>query len=260
MPGNGVPRLAAERRRAIVAELRANGRLEVAETADRFETSVETIRKDLISLEKRGLLRRVHGGALPVQTMTFEPDVTSRVSENRDEKVRIGTRALTHLPERGVVMIDAGSTTQLFTEMLPNRSDLRVFTNSLIIASIAASKPSIICHTLGGRIRPTTMAEVGATARRSLESLHFDIAFVGTNAVSPKRGLYTPDPDEAAVKQDMIANSERVILLADHRKFGQHSLVRYADLSEIDVVITGAELHEDFRHELAAAGVEMEYV
>ena len=255
----GTSMLAAERRQAIVQAVRTQGRIEVGEAAARFDTTVETIRKDLIALEAAGLLRRVHGGALHVEMMTFEPDVASRVSEHYDEKRRIAARAQLEVPERGAVLIDAGSTTQFFTEMLADRPGLQVFTNSLIVAQLAASKPLVVCHTLGGRVRSQTMAEVGSAARRSLRDLHFDIAFVGTNAVSVRRGLSTPDPEEAAIKRDMIAQSERVVLLADHTKFAQNSLVKYADLDEVDLVVTGVELGEAHRRELVDAQIEVTF-
>lgn len=253
-----VSMLAAERRQEIIKAIRTYGRIEVADAAAKFDTSLETIRKDLIALEAQGLLRRVHGGALHVENMIFEQDIASRVRENYDEKRRITVRALAELPSSGAVLLDAGSTIQMLAEMLPARRDLHIFTNSLVVAQAVASRPPLVCHTLGGRVRSRTMAEVGATARRSLQDLHFDIAFVGTNAVSIRRGLSTPDPDEAAIKRDMITNSDRVVLLTDHTKFAQNSLVRYADLTEIDLVITGIELEESYRTALADAGVETE--
>jgi DeoR family fructose operon transcriptional repressor len=249
--------LVAERRQQLLDVVRTRGRLEVARVASEFGTSTETIRKDLIALESRGLLRRVHGGALQMASMTFEVDVASR-AENLEEKGRIVARAIEEVPEEGAIFIDAGSTTLVFAELLQGRAGLSVFTNSLMVARIAAGKPFFSCHTLGGRVRPKTLAEVGSWTERVLDDslFHFDVAFVGANAISFKRGLCTPDPEEAAVKRGMIVNSERVVLLADHTKFGQNSLVRYADLGEIDLVITGVEIEDDHRLAITDAGVE----
>lgn len=251
--------LAAERRQELLNTVRTSGRVEVARAASQLRTSTETIRKDLVALESQGLLRRVHGGALQVSSMTFEPDVANR-TQDLAEKGRIAGRALAEVPEDGAVFIDAGSTTLVFAEALDGIAGLRVFTNSLTVASIIAGKPFLSCHTLGGRVRPKTLAEVGSWTERLLEDshFHFDVAFVGTNAISFSRGLCTPDPEEAAVKRGMIANSERVVLLADHTKFGQNSLVKYADLSEIDLIITGVEIEDEHRLALKEAGVETE--
>lgn len=253
---NRTQMLAAERRREIVKVVRSQGRIEVAAAAIEFDTSGETIRKDLIALESHGLLRRVHGGGLRVEAMTFEPGIASR-TENLSEKRRVATRGLRELPEGGAVFIDAGSTTQIFAELLPNRSGLQIFTNSLLVAQTVAARPLLTCHTLGGRVRSTTLAEVGPVAQRCLDDLHFDIAFVGTNAISFTWGLSTPDPDEAAIKRGMIISSERVVLLTDHTKFAQTSLVKYANLNEIDLIITGTEVEESHRTALSEAGIEM---
>jgi DeoR family fructose operon transcriptional repressor len=249
--------LVAERRQELLDTVRTHGRLEVARAASELRTSTETIRKDLVALESQGLLRRVHGGALQVPSMTFEPDVVNR-TEDLEEKGRIAARALGEVPAEGTIFIDAGSTTLAFAELLEGRAGLRVFTNSLTVARIVAGKPFLSCHTLGGRVRPNTLAEVGSWTERLLDDshFHFDVAFVGTNAISFSRGLCTPDPEEAAVKRGMIVNSERVVLLADHTKFGQNSLVKYADLAEIDLVVTGVETEGEHRRALTDAGVE----
>jgi DeoR family fructose operon transcriptional repressor len=249
--------LVAERRQALINAVRTHGRLEVATAASELGTSTETIRKDLIALEAQGLLRRVHGGALRLTSMTFEPDVASR-TENLEEKRRIGARALEEVPEDGAIFIDAGSTTQVFAELLQGAAGLQVFTNALTVAGVLAGKTLLSCHTLGGRVRPNSLAEVGSRAERVLEDYHFDVAFVGTNAASFSRGLSTPDPEEAAIKRGIIVNSERVVLLADHTKFARNSLVKYADLAEIDLIITGIEIEDEYRAALADAGVETE--
>jgi DeoR family fructose operon transcriptional repressor len=134
-----------------------------------------------------------------------------------------------------------------------------VFTNALLVAQIVAAKPQLTCHTLGGRVRTTTLAEVGAAARRGLSDLHFDIAFMGTNAISFTRGLSTPDPEEAAIKRAMIASSERVVILTDHTKFAQTSLVRFAELSDIDLVIAGTETEMSHRAALTECGLEARF-
>lgn len=255
--GNGVMLLADERRRALAEAVRTHGRLEVAAAAAELGTSMETIRKDLIVLESQGLLRRVHGGAVGVRSLTFEPDIGSR-TENLGEKKRIAARALDALPQEGAIFIDAGSTTQLFAELLSAGTGLQVFTNALTVAGALARNHFENCHTVGGRVRPNSLAEVGSLAQRVFDEYRFDVAFVGTNAASFTRGLCTPDPEEAAIKRAIIASSERVVLLADHTKFGHDSLVKYAELGDVDVVITGTELADVHRTALAEAGVEVD--
>ena len=249
--------MVSERRQALIDAVRTRGRLESAAAAAELGTSTETIRKDLIALESQGLLNRVHGGALALQSLTFEPDIGSR-TENLAEKRRIAARALAEVPRDGAIFIDAGSTTQVFAEILIAAPGLLVFTNALTVAGIFAGKHFLNCHTVGGRVRPNSLAEVGSLAQRVFDDFRFDVAFVGTNAASFSRGLCTPDPEEAAIKRAIIVNSERVLLLADHTKFGRNSLVKYADLDEIDLVITGTELEAEQRAALADAGAEVE--
>jgi len=247
--------LGAERRQALIRAIQTDGRVEVATAAAELGTSTETIRKDLVVLEEQGLLKRVHGGAIQAQLLTFEPDVGSR-TEDLAEKRRIATRALEEVPQDGAIFIDAGSTTHLFAELLTGTPALQVFTNALTVAGALARRQFVNCHTLGGRIRPNSLSEVGPLAQRVFDGYRFDVAFVGTNAASFDRGLCTPDPEEAAIKRLIITSSDRVVLLADHTKFGRDSLLKYADFEEIDLVITGVELAEEKRAALADAGVD----
>lgn len=249
------PLLAAERQEKLLSHLRVAGKISAGEAAASLGTSTETIRKDLIVLEQRGLLRRVHGGALHAESMTFEPDVASRL-DHRDEKARIAAAALSYLPEDGAVLLDAGSTTRMLVDNFPNVR-LSVFTNALAIAVALLPLDNVSVSTFGGRVRAATTAEVGQVTASAIDRMHFDVAFVGSNAVSVRHGLATPDPEEAAIKTKMIENSEHVVLLADHAKFGQRSLVRYAEIGDVDVLITGSELEAAHRLELEDVDVEV---
>lgn len=251
------PMLAAERQQRLLAELRTFGRVSAAGAAEALGTSTETIRKDLIRLERQGLLRRVHGGALHVEPMTFEPEVALR-AQRMDEKARIAAAAVAHVPEGGAVVIDAGSTAKAFVSQFPDRP-ITVYTNALDIALTLTSLPMVKVSTFGGQVRHNTSAQVGALALRAIAQMHFDIAFVGTNSIAVEHGLATPDPEEAAMKAEMITNAERSVLLTDHTKFAQRSLVRYAEVSDLDVIITGHELERPHREQLADEDVEVEY-
>ena len=251
--------LTAERRQRLIAELQTHGRIEVGGAAKSLGTSTETIRKDLVALEQEGLLTRVHGGAIPVHSLTYEPSIEAR-TENLPEKQRIASRAIGYVPSEGAIFVDAGSTTEAFAEALPPTPSLQVFTNALTVAQSLVRKNFTSCHTLGGRIRPNSLAEVGAQAQNALSNYRFDVGFVGTNAISFDRGLCTPDPEEAAIKRLIIKNSERVVLLADHTKFGQDSLVAYAALNDISTVVTGDELDMKMREHLSDYKTEVEFV
>lgn len=225
--------------------------------AEELGVTHETIRKDLLALEAHGMLRRVHGGALPVESISFEPDVGSR-NAMTSEKQRIATAAIEYLPQTGAVLVDAGSTTAALAANLPHGTSLMAVTNALPIALALTANPQLTVHLLGGRIRHATMATVDAWALRDLKELRVDVAFLGTNAFSLDHGLSTPDAAEAAVKRAMIDAARLTVLLADHTKFGREAVFKYADLEMVDVLITDDGLTAAEARSLEAnAGVEV---
>ena len=248
---------ADQRKQRILDRLRSHGRVEVLDIAEGLGVTGETIRKDLIALERQGLLRRVHGGAVPAQSLSFEPAVETR-TQFMSEKTRIARAALEHLPEQGSVLIDAGSTTAKLVEMFPGDRELTVYTNTVPLAMSLLNRPRLTVFTLGGRLRNKTFAEVGDWAARALAEINVEVAFLGTNGISMTRGLTTPDPAEAAVKRLMLGCARRRILLADHSKFGVISGTKHADLDDIDVLITDTGLPDDQYTQLHSAGITVE--
>ncbi|MCW2840940.1 MAG: putative transcriptional regulator, DeoR family [Aeromicrobium sp.] len=247
----------SQRHQLILDRLRAAGRVDVADVVTDLAVTNETIRKDLIELERRGLLRRVHGGAVPVGQLTYEPPVSSRV-EYRDEKRRIARAALAHLPEGGAVLIDAGSTTAELVDIFPDDRDVTVYTNTLTNAVNLVQRSRVTVMLLGGRVRPVTMAGVGDWTARALSEINVDVAFLGANAISIDRGLTTPDSAEAATKRLMLDSAQRRILLADHTKLGRVSLCKHADLADIDLFITDEGIPAAELKALRASGLTVE--
>jgi DeoR family fructose operon transcriptional repressor len=248
----------AERRQQILNALRADGRVDAADLSFRMGVTGETLRKDLIQLELNGLLRRVHGGAVPVEQLSYEPAVSVR-TEFAAEKTRIARSALDHLPHRGSILVDAGSTTALLAEMLPGDIELTVYTNTLPVALELVNRPRLTVFTLGGRLRSRTLAEVDDFAARALAEINVDVAFLGTNGISLERGLTTPDPAEAAVKRLMLGAARRRIFLADHSKVGLVRGSQHAEIGDIDLLITDDGLAASARKPLRRAGVDVSY-
>lgn len=248
---------AEERQQEILRVARAAGRVDVMTLAERFGVTTETIRRDLTALERAGVLRRVHGGAIPVERLGFEPALAARDEVLTAEKERIAKAALAELPEDGAVVIDAGSTTSRLVQVLPPDRELTVVVNSPPLATMLATRPNLTVLMLGGRVRGRTLATVEDWAIQQLSQLHVDVAFMATNGCSVARGLTTPDPAEAAIKRAMIACADRAVLLADHTKFSGTYLARFATLAEIDMVITDTGLDPEHAAALAAAGPEV---
>lgn len=250
---------ADQRHQQILQKLRAEQRVDSAELAATFGVSGESIRKDLIHLERHGQLKRVHGGAIPADTFSFEPAVSAR-TEYSNEKSRIARAALAYLPHQGSVLIDAGSTTEKLADTFPGDRELTVFTNTLPVALTLVNRPLLTVFTLGGRLRSRTLAEVDEWALRSLAEINADVAFLGTNGISTDRGLTTPDAAEAHIKRAMLASARRRIFLSDHSKIGVVSTMQHAALSDIDVLITDTGISNRDLKALRSAGVQVECV
>ncbi|MEV4115027.1 DeoR/GlpR family DNA-binding transcription regulator [Nonomuraea sp. NPDC049695] len=248
---------AEERQQEILRRARAAGRVDVVTLAAELDVTTETIRRDLTSLERAGVLRRVHGGAIPVERLGFEPALAARDEVLTAEKERIAKAALSELPEDGSVIIDAGTTTGRLVKVLPADRELTVVVNSPPLATALAARANLHVIMLGGRVRGKTLATVDDWALRPLAGLNVDVAFMATNGCSLARGLTTPDPAEAAIKRAMVKAAQRSVLLADHTKFTNTYLARFAELGEIDVVISDTGLDVALAADLAAAGPEV---
>jgi DeoR family fructose operon transcriptional repressor len=229
---------AEERLREIVDRARTLGRVEVIALAAELEVTPETIRKDLTNLERQGLVRRVHGGAIPITRLAFEPAVSQRAEQMSEEKDRIAKAALAELPAAGAILLDAGTTTARIAEFLPSDRELTVVTNSLPIGLTLSVRPNLHVMVTGGRVRSRTLAGVGDWTGQALSRIRVDVAYIGANGISPEFGLTTPDQAEAAAKRAMIAASRRSIVVADHTKLGEDYFAKFADLEDIDTVIT----------------------
>jgi DeoR family fructose operon transcriptional repressor len=247
---------AEERRQDIVVLVRQNGRADVSELADRFDVTPETIRRDLTDLEQRNVLRRVHGGAIPIERFRAEPAIAEKAVSMAKEKGRIASAALPFVPDRGTVLLDAGTTTLALAQVFPDR-ELTLFTNALPVGLELAARRHLQLYVIGGRVRGRTLAHVDEWALRQLADLRVDVAFVGTNGLSVERGLSTPDPAEAAVKRATCRAAQQVVVLADHTKVGEEDAVRFASIEEVDVLVTDPGLPPPQREALEEAGVEV---
>jgi DeoR family transcriptional regulator, fructose operon transcriptional repressor len=248
---------AEERQQEILRRARADGRVDVMRLAEDLAVTSETIRRDLTVLERAGVVRRVHGGAIPIERLGFEPAVAARDAVMTAEKERIAKAAIAELPESGAIIIDAGTTTGRLVEALPADYEVTAVVNSPALATALATRSNVTVIMLGGRVRGRTLATVDDMALRPLSQLHVDVAFMATNGLSVAHGLTTPDPAEATVKRAMIGAARRTVLLADHTKVGTDYLARFASLSDVDLLITDTGLDEESAEDLEQAGLRV---
>jgi DeoR family fructose operon transcriptional repressor len=248
---------AEERQQAMAQLVAEQGRLSVNALAEQYDVTTETVRRDLSQLERMGLLHRVHGGAVPPNSLTvIELGLTERDQTNTQQKEQIARAALELLPPAGAtVLMDAGSTTSRLSSLLPRDRRLTIYTHAVPVAARLASYPLVDLHLLPGRVRTTTQAAVGVDTVRALHDLRVDVAFVGTNGLTHEHGLSTADRDEAATKRAIVSSARRVVVLADASKVGAEFPVRFADLEEIDVLVTDEGLDDADEKALVAAGL-----
>jgi DeoR family fructose operon transcriptional repressor len=248
---------ATNRRFELLSLVRSQGRLEVTSATSVLGASAETIRRDLRLLESQGLISRTYGVAHPIETGSFESSLDVRADLNPEEKKRIAVAAAKRIGDARIIFIDEGFTSQLIANLFPEHEQLTVVTASLPIATLLAARPNVQVIMLGGRVRGNTLGVVDQWAAEQLGRLVIDVAFMGANGVTLDRGMTTPDPAVALVKSAAIKASVRRIFFGAHHKFGQSTFVRFAEISEFELMITGRELPQAVARPYLEAGVSL---
>ena len=248
---------AVERRAWIVDHARTEGRVEVGWACAALGVAPETIRRDLNELEREGFVRRVHGGALPVERVGFEGHLAKRAATNHGAKVRIAEAALSLLRGAESVYLDEGSTVQELAEVLRPERPLTVLTCSLPVGMLLAERDNLTVVMLGGRVRGKTLATLEHWAIRMLENHVIDVAVLGANGISLTRGLTCPETSVAAVKVAACRAARRRVLLADHTKLGVDSFCRFAAVEDLATVVTDRGADAGEVRALQGRGVEV---
>ncbi|MDR3709181.1 MAG: DeoR/GlpR family DNA-binding transcription regulator [Capsulimonadaceae bacterium] len=247
-----------ERQQKILEMLREEGKVSVDILADVFGVSAPTIRADLGALETRRLLRRTHGGAIPLETTLYEPPFGVREQSQRDEKRRIARIAAMRVRDNETVLLDAGTTVTEMTPFLLERRGLTVVTNSLPTAFELAESGSVAVVLIGGQVHSERRATLGPLATEFLRDMNVDRAFIGINGANEDAGWTVIDFDAAQVKRSMMARAREVVVVADHSKLGEATFASIGPLSAAQYLITDAPIERDsLRVALDAAGVEV---
>jgi DeoR family transcriptional regulator, fructose operon transcriptional repressor len=246
-------RLAPQRRQRILDIVSARRAVRLEELSQALRVSMATIRRDLDELAAHDLLRRVHGGAVAIES-TSEPHFEVKAAEAAEQKERIAARAVSLLAPDETIYLDSGSTTLAVARLLRSWNGLTVVTNSLPIAvELGGHGPKLIL--IGGEFRPTSQAFVGPLSRHILQNVHVSKALLGTYALSLEDGLSTTDPSEAFTKALALERATEVILLADSRKLGATSFAHAGRLDQIDVLLTDDGIEDHLAHELQKRGI-----
>jgi DeoR family transcriptional regulator, fructose operon transcriptional repressor len=254
---DATPRLQHDRQHDIYLLALKQGSVDVGDLARRYSVTTETIRRDLSDMQERQLLRRVHGGAIPLERINHEPRVEARDMVNAEEKLRIARLAAEEVPERGSVIIDSGSTGQRLADVFPVKRDVHVVTNSLTTALTLGRRGLEKLTVLGGSVRTTRLAMVDGPGREELRNMAIDVLFMSCDGLSFRHGLTTPYREEYAMKRAMIERADRVVAMVDQSKFGNVQMFSFASFDEIDVLVTDTRADPEALEILSGHGISV---
>lgn len=246
------------RKQMIVDVVNRETKITVSKLCEQFDVSPATIRNDLRELEEAGLLKRTHGGAICNRKTTYEPNAYQKEVEHVAQKQAIARCALNCIQKGDCIALDTGTTTFELAKLLVRIEDITVVTNDLQIAAFLERNSDAHIIMAGGAVRRNFHCTVGQAAMDTVAGLNVDKAFLAANAVSIKRGICTPNMDVARVKTVFLQTADEVILLADSSKMGKAAFVRFADIEEIDMVITDDGVDKAFAEQVQRAGTDIQ--
>lgn len=236
--------------------LEAQHRVSTDSLADDLDVSRETVRRDLLELEAEGLVKRVHGGAVLPRPAPEEP-FKKRMSSHLRAKKSIAKRAATLIMPGQCIFIDAGTTTSVFAQELARLTSVLVLTNSIDIATtIHQSEHDLKVVLLGGQVVSDVPGTYGELTLSEIARFNADVAVMSPVALHPEHGAANFDLHEAEVARAMIAQSAKLIMLADHDKLGATSRVQYCVPDQIDVLVTSKSSTPDLLSAFTTSGVK----
>ena len=249
--------LTEERRQLLLQRVREEGVVATRVLAKDYHVSEMTIRNDLGALAAQGHLERVHGGAVARRWLSREPSYVEKAGLQPEAKQAIGQEAARMIEEGMTVFIGNGTTTMEIIRGLPSDRHIQAFTNSLNHAVELAKRANVELSVVGGRVRDVSLAMVGPLVHRALDSIYFDLAFIGVNGVSVDYGLSIPSLDEAEVIGEIIRRSKRIVVVADHTKLEVITHGKIADASSADVLITDGVADPSITKRFEKLGIEV---
>lgn len=247
--------LAEQRHRAIMSSLESGGGARVADLARTLKVTEETIRRDLEKLGSQGKLIRTHGGAVPLSDDRRDLPFAERETAHLEAKRIIALRSLAMVEEGDVIALDASSTAHELARVLPD-IQLTVVTNSLPVQMTLLGRSNVSVVSTGGVIDPRSRSCTGPLTEQILQRLHIGKLFFSAKGFDPVRGLSETTQEQAYVKRRMMDLADRRILLLDHSKFAIKSVVLFAKVGEVDVLVTDENAPRDAIAELEEAGLE----
>ncbi|MYR58469.1 DeoR family transcriptional regulator [Streptomyces sp. SID625] len=251
--------LAEQRRALILDEVRRRGGVRVNELTRKLGVSDMTVRRDLDALARQGVLEKVHGGAVPVvEASTHEPGFEAKSGLELTAKEDIARAAARLVAPGSAIALSGGTTTYALAHHLVDVPDLTVVTNSVRVADVfhtaqrtSGQRQGAATVVLTGGVRTPSDSLVGPVADQAIAALHFDMLFLGVHGISAEAGLSTPNLAEAETNRRLVQSARRVVVVADHTKWGVVGLSSFATLEQVDTLVTDAGLPGGARAEIA---------
>ncbi|MCQ4083606.1 DeoR/GlpR family DNA-binding transcription regulator [Streptomyces sp. RB6PN25] len=257
--------LAEQRRALILDEVRRRGGVRVNELTRKLNVSDMTVRRDLDALAHQGMVEKVHGGAVPVaEASSHEPGFEAKAGLEPGAKEAIARAAASMVVPGSAIALSGGTTTYALAHHLLDVPDLTVVTNSVRVADVfhtgqrrsgsgtqRAVRPGAATVVLTGGVRTPSDSLVGPVADRAIRSLHFDLLFLGVHGLSVEAGLSTPNLAEAETNRQFVRSARRVVVIADHTKWGTVGLSSFATLDEVSTLVTDAGIPPQVRAEIS---------
>jgi len=251
--------LAEQRRALILDEVRRRGGVRVNELTRKLGVSDMTVRRDLDALARQGVVEKVHGGAVPVmEASTHEPGFEAKSGLELTAKEDIARAAAELVAPGTAIALSGGTTTFALAHQLVDVPDLTVVTNSVRVADVfhsaqrtSGQRQGAATVVLTGGVRTPSDSLVGPVADQAIAALHFDVLFLGVHGISVEAGLSTPNLAEAETNRRLVQSARRVVVVADHTKWGTVGLSSFAALEDVDTLVTDAGIPEVLRAEIA---------
>ena len=249
----------SERREQIIQRLRQQGSVQVNDLSALYGVSTVTIRNDLAFLEKQGIAVRSYGGALICDSTTpsVEPSVEDKSALNTAMKRSVAKAAVELIQPGHRVILDSETTTFEIARLMRKHTDVIAMTNGMNVANALLEAEGVELLMTGGHLRRQSQSFYGDQAEQSLQNYHFDMLFLGVDAIDLERGVSTHNEDEARLNRRMCEVAERIIVVTDSSKFNRSSLHKIIDTQRIDMIIVDEGIPADSLEGLRKAGVEV---
>lgn len=252
---------AAERQRTIVDHVMNKGGISIQEICELFNVSEMTARRDLNELDRRGLLRRVHGGAITNLGRSYEPPFSTRYIKNLELKKAIGLKAAELVCDGDSIALDVGTTTLHIVPGLVSKRNLTIVTSCLQIANSIVDRLSLEVDArlilTGGIVRPRELSMIGNYAEYVYSDLHVDKAFIGIGGISFDDGLTEFNLEDTQIKRALIKQAREKIVVTDSSKFGVTTFATVGTLDEIDKIVTDDNVSPKIVDRLQDFGIEV---